>query len=57
MGMRNLSKTTEKSSSSPRAVGVSKVKTKTVQIEIGLLEYGRNKKAVQTDGLLAKHRN
>jgi hypothetical protein len=30
---------------------------KTVAIEIGLLEYGGNKKAVQTDGLLAKHQN
>jgi hypothetical protein len=30
---------------------------KTVQVEIGLLEYGGNKKAVQTDGLLAKHQN
>ncbi len=29
----------------------------TVQIEIGLLEYGGNKKAVRTDGLLAKHQN
>jgi hypothetical protein len=30
---------------------------KTVQIEIGLSEYGGNKKAVRTDGLLAKHQN
>jgi hypothetical protein len=30
---------------------------KTVQIEIGLSEYGGNKKTVQTDGLLAKHQN
>ncbi len=30
---------------------------KTVQIEIGLSEYGRNKKAVQTEGLLARHQN
>ncbi len=29
----------------------------TVQIEIGLSEYGGNKKAVRTDGLLAKHKN
>ncbi len=29
----------------------------TVQIEIGLLEYGGNKKAVQTEGLLTKHQN
>ncbi len=29
----------------------------TVQIEIGLSEYGGNKKAVRTDGLLAKHQN
>jgi hypothetical protein len=30
---------------------------KTVQIEIGLLEYGGNKKAVRTDGLLANYQN
>ncbi len=30
---------------------------KTVQIEIGLSEYGGNKKAVRTDGLLTKHQN
>jgi hypothetical protein len=30
---------------------------KTVQIEIGLSEYGGNKKAIRTDGLLAKHQN
>jgi hypothetical protein len=29
----------------------------TVQIEIGLSEYSGNKKAVRTDGLLAKHQN
>ncbi len=32
-------------------------KNKTVQIEILLSEYGGNKKAVRTDGLLAKHQN
>ena len=30
---------------------------KTVQIEIGLSEYSGNKKAIRTDGLLAKHQN
>jgi hypothetical protein len=30
---------------------------KTVQIETGLSEYGGNKKAVRTDGLLDKHQN
>ncbi len=30
---------------------------KTVQIEMDLSEYGGNKKAVRTDGLLAKHQN
>ncbi len=30
---------------------------KTVQIEIRLSEYGGNKKAVQTDGLLANYQN
>ncbi len=29
----------------------------TVQIETDLSEYGGNKKAVRTDGLLAKHQN
>jgi hypothetical protein len=29
----------------------------TVQIEIGLSEYGGNKKAVRTDGLLANYQN
>jgi hypothetical protein len=30
---------------------------KTVQIKMDLSEYGGNKKAVQTDGLHAKHQN
>ncbi len=30
---------------------------KTVQIEIRLSEYGGNKKAVRTDGLLANYQN
>jgi hypothetical protein len=30
---------------------------KTVQIEIGLSEYGENKKDIRIDGLLAKHQN
>ncbi len=30
---------------------------KIVQIEMDLLEYGGNKKAIRTDGLLAKHQN
>ncbi len=34
-----------------------KLVLKTVQIEIGFSEYGGNKKAVQTDGHLAKHQN
>jgi hypothetical protein len=32
-------------------------RNETVQIEIGLSEYGGNKKAIRTDGLLAKHQN
>jgi hypothetical protein len=30
---------------------------KAVQVEIGLSEYGGNKKAIRTDSLLAKHQN
>jgi hypothetical protein len=33
------------------------LQNETVQIEIGLSEYSGNKKAVWTDGLLAKHQN
>ena len=41
----------------PMDFRVSNMIFKTVQIEIGLSEYGGNKKAVRTDGLLAKHQN
>jgi hypothetical protein len=49
--------TTEKKNVQSSGRQLETEKNKTVQIEIGLLEYGRNKKAVRTDCLLAKHKN